>query len=381
MRVLYAALDQTVPGALGGSVHVESVAVGLAKLGHDVHVATTSGAGSPPASVTWHPMGPPAGQPTLRWLRTGAITALARRIHADVIMERYYNFGGEGVLAAQRVGVPAVLEVNAPIVDYPGSMKSIIDRALLVQPMRRWRDRLCRLTSLFVTPTADILPSWVDRRRVLEVEWGADVAEFQPKTAGRLAYTRDPSKILCVFAGAFRSWHGVVHLASALARLHSAGDDRFGAVFIGDGPERPAAERAARGVPGIVFTGAVPHADLPAALAAADIGVAPFDPTRHGPLQLAFYWSPLKIFEYMAAGLPVVAPKLPRLARLVEHGREGLLYDPADPRALDRALLELADPDLRQRLGAAARARVVRDFSWDAHCAALDARLRQVVAR
>jgi len=379
MTVLYIALDQRVPGELGGSVHVESVAVGLAKLGHDVHVATQRGHGTPPPSVTWHAMGPPAGRAQLRWMRAAAVTDLARRIRADVVMERYYNFGGEGVIAAHRLGVPAALEVNAPIIDYPGSIKSMVDRALIVQPMRRWRDRLCRMTALFITPTAEILPSWVDRARVLEVEWGADVSEFRPGAPGTPAFTREPGRIYCVFAGAFRSWHGVAHLASALARLHASGDDRFGAAFIGEGPERAGVERAARDVPGVVFTGAVPHAELPASLAAADIGVAPFDPTRHGPLQLAFYWSPLKIFEYMAAGLPVVAPALPRLARLVEHGREGLLYDPADPRALDRALVALADPDMRRRLGAAARDRVVRDFSWDAHCAALDARLRALV--
>jgi glycosyltransferase involved in cell wall biosynthesis len=118
---------------------------------------------------------------------------------------------------------------------------------------------------------------------------------------------------------------------------------------------------------------------MPAALAHAHIGVAPFDPARHPPLQIAFYWSPLKIFEYMAMGLPVVAPALPRLERLVEHGREGVLYDPSDPRALDRALVSLADRATRERLGGAARARVVRDFSWDAHCAALDARFRPLI--
>jgi glycosyltransferase involved in cell wall biosynthesis len=379
MRLLYVALDQTVPGALGGSVHVEAVAVGLAKLGHEVHVATQPGATPPPGGVVWHAMGPPAGQPALRWARAGAITKLARRIGAQIVMERYYNFGGEGVLAANRLGVPAVLEVNAPIVDFPGSTKAAIDRVLIVQPMQRWRDRLCRMTSLFVTPTAAILPAWVDRRQVLEIEWGADVGEFRPHAPGRPAFTPDPARIYCVFAGAFRSWHGVAHLSAALARLHQAGDDRFGAVFIGDGPERAAAERAARDVPGVIFTGAVPHAELPASLAAADIGVAPFDPTKHGPLQLAFYWSPLKIFEYMAAGLPVVAPALDRLNRLVAHGREGLLYDASDPRALDRTLVALADPALRRRLGAAARARVVRDFSWDGHCAALDVRLRALV--
>ncbi|MEO8071422.1 MAG: glycosyltransferase, partial [Acidobacteriota bacterium] len=192
-------------------------------------------------------------------------------------------------------------------------------------------------------------------------------------------FRRDPDRILCTFSGAFRSWHGAVHLAAALARLHAAGDHRFGGVFVGDGPERLAVERAARDVPGVVFTGALPHDSVPNALAAADIGVAPFDTGRHAPLRLGFYWSPLKIFEYMACGLPVVAPALPRLRRLVHHQHEGLLYDPDDPRALDRALVTLADPATRKRMGAAAHLRAIRDFSWGAHCAILDRRLRALV--
>jgi glycosyltransferase involved in cell wall biosynthesis len=323
-------------------------------------------------------MAAPLGRRELRWSRTAAVARLARRIGADVVIERYHNFGGEGVFAAARLGLPAVLEVNAPVIDYPGSGKARLDRALLVEPMRRWRDRICRHVSLFVTTSAEILPPWIDRARVLEAEWGADVERFHPAVTGPLPYQRVDGRALCVFAGAFRSWHGVVQLSAALSRLHAAGDERFGAVFIGDGPERPAALRAARDVPGITFTGALPHAELPAALAAADIGVAPFDPAKHAPLQLGFYWSPLKIFEYMAVGLPVVAPALPRLRRLIEHEREGLLYDPADPRGLDRALTALADPAVRRRMGAAARQRVVRDFSWAAHCAALDARLTRL---
>ncbi len=376
MRILYAALDQTVPGTLGGSVHVQSVAEGLAALGHEVHVAVQPGGPWPAGAVRWHAMAPPFGRHELRWTRTGAMTELARRVEADVVMERYYNFGGEGVTAAARIGVPAVLEVNAPIIDYPGSPKSRLDRALLVEPMRRWRDAICRRTQLFVTTSADILPAWVERRRVLEIEWGADVNHFTPDASGPIPFTRTDDRIICVFAGAFRSWHGVVHLSAALARLHRDGDHRFGAVFIGDGPERAAVEHSARDLPGVTFTGALPHSALPAALAAADIGVAPFDPIKHAPLRLGFYWSPLKIFEYMAVGLPVVAPALPRLKRLVENKVEGMLYDTREPRGLDRALTRLADAAVRRRMGAAARARVVRDFSWQAHCALLDKRLR-----
>ena len=175
------------------------------------------------------------------------------------------------------------------------------------------------------------------------------------------------------------SWHGAAHLSAALSRLHASGETRIGGVFIGDGPERPAAQAQAGGIPGVQFTGPIAHDALPPALKHAQIGVAPFDPGRHTPLQLGFFWSPLKIFEYMAAGLPVVAPALPRLRELVEPGREGLLYDPEDPRGLDRALIELVDPDLRKRMGAAARERAVRDFSWPAHCRVLSDRLQEIV--
>jgi starch synthase len=376
VTIVYVALDQHVPGVLGGSVHVQSVAEGLAACGHDVHVLVGQGGTWPAGPVHWHAMTPPFGKAALRWTRTHDVTAFAKRVGADVVMERYYNFGGEGVRAARRLGIPAVLEVNAPIVDYPGSAKSRIDRALLVEPMRRWRDALCRQTDLFITPSRSILPDWVDPAKVLQAEWGADVDHFRPDATGPLPFTRDPRRVTCVFAGAFRSWHGVVQLSASLARLHAQGEQRLGAVFIGDGPERAHAEHAARDVPGVTFTGAVPHTDLPQCLAAADIGVAPFDPGKHKPLALGFYWSPLKIFEYMSAGLPVVAPRLSRIAQLVGDEQEGLLYDPADPRTLDAVLVRLTDSALRARLGGAARTRAVAQYSWRAHCAAIDARLR-----
>ncbi len=80
----------------------------------------------------------------------------------------------------------------------------------------------------------------------------------------------------------------------------------------------------------------------------------------------------------MAAGLPVVAPALPRIASLAAHGREALLYDPAQPDALADALAALMDAPLRARLGAAARERAEREYSWAAHCTALDEALRRL---
>lgn len=383
MKILYAALDQRVPGTTGGSVHVISVAEGLAALGHEVDVLTTQGDGAFPAGAArWHAMAPPLGLRHLRFLRASAVGGFATRVRAEVIIERYYNFGGEGIEAARATGALGVLEVNAPIVDYPGSPKTWVDRALVVEPMRRWRDRQCRLADLLITPTAAIVPDFVPADRIVEIEWGADTDRFTPGAAGAVPFERRPGHTLAVFAGAFRAWHGAIGLVRAIRALREGGRQDIDAVLIGDGPELPRARDEAAGVAGITFTGALPHAQVPACLAAADIGVAPFETSAHPPLQIAFYWSPLKVFEYMAAGLPVAAPLIPRLASIVGDGREGLLYDPDAPGALAGALAQLADrPDDRRRFGAAARDRAVREFSWAAHCRRLDLCLREAAGR
>jgi glycosyltransferase involved in cell wall biosynthesis len=80
-----------------------------------------------------------------------------------------------------------------------------------------------------------------------------------------------------------------------------------------------------------------------------------------------FYFSPLKIYEYMAAGLPVLASRVGDLPEVLEHGKLGRLADPDDPAALAHALEQLAkDPAMRARLGSSARAHVLAHRTWDA---------------
>jgi glycosyltransferase involved in cell wall biosynthesis len=379
MKILYSAIDQTVPGTTGGSVHVAAVAEGLAALGHDVTALVTPGSGEPrPSPVRWVAMPPPFGSTHLRLARAGAIAQLARGIRPDAIVERYHNFGGEAIRSAGAVNAVSVLEVNAPVIDHTGSSKALIDRALLVEPMRRWREHLCALADIIVTPSAAILPPGIPRDRVRVLEWGADTERFRPGADGQPPYVRPNVTTVAIFAGAFRSWHGAIHLVEAIKILRARGERSVGAVLVGDGAELPRVRQAADGIDTIVFTGAVPHDRMPAALAGADIGVAPFDLGAHAPLSLGFYWSPLKIFEYMAAGLPVVAPAVDRIPSLVADGREGVLYD---GEALADALMTLTDKSLRMRLGAAARERAVRDYSWAAHCRALEGAIRQAQAR
>jgi glycosyltransferase involved in cell wall biosynthesis len=124
----------------------------------------------------------------------------------------------------------------------------------------------------------------------------------------------------------------------------------------------------------------VPYDGMPAVVAACDIGTAPYDTARLAQLRLGFFWSPLKIFEYMASGLPTITVGRPPLDEVVRDGEEGLHVKEADPAALAAAIEGLAgDEPRRRRLGANARRRVVERYSWDTHCAQLEALLARLL--
>jgi glycosyltransferase involved in cell wall biosynthesis len=378
MRILYVASAIALPGASGGATHVREVAEGLARRGHAMRVIARRAGRAAEAGfdngvkVTLLPV-----PDKLALLTYPAVARVAARFRPDVIMERYYNFAGAGVLLARRRGLPALLEVNAPMVDPPGSRKDRLDRAL-GRPLRRWAVRQALWSRRIVTPLATTVPPPVPRGRIEAVNWGANVDRFHPglcaeRAAGRAAYGIPPDAVVAAFVGSFRAWHGVESFVRAGLRL-TAREPNLVFLAIGGGPELPAVEALARGADRILFTGAQPHTAVPGLLAMADIGVAPFAPAAYPPLRaFGFYWSPLKVFEYMAMGLPVVTPAIPPLNEIVRAGAEGLLYPEGDEAALAGAIARLAaDPAARAAMGASARARVVARYSWDAHCAQLE---------
>ncbi|MCX7792495.1 MAG: glycosyltransferase family 4 protein [Chloroflexaceae bacterium] len=379
MKILYVAAGIPVPGALGGSTHTYEVARGLVRRGHEVHLVAASREGwsglapfARPVSsrldgIYLHHQDVPKA---LSLLGAAPVLRLARALRPDVIMERYYNFAGAGILAARRLGVPALLEVNALIVDPPAVFKRRLDDAL-GGPLRRWAEWQCRAADRIVTPLHTTVPTSIPRDRIIELPWGADVERFAP-VARQRRHVHSPPNV--VFLGSFRAWHGVTDVVRAGLRLLEQGHDlRF--TLIGDGPERAAAVAlAAPWAERFTFTGAVPYPRVPELLAAADVGVAPFTTAPHPALRAAgFFWSPLKVYEYMAAGLPVVTTAIPPLTEIIREGREGALFPEGDVEALAAAIARvLADPAATLAMGAAARARVEAHYSWQRHCAELE---------
>jgi glycosyltransferase involved in cell wall biosynthesis len=373
------ASDQQVPGRTGGSVHVLEVARGLAELGHEVHAVVGRAAGRPEREqsdgVGWHRVAWLPPQRVFRFRARSAVARIAAEIRPEVVLERYYNFGGEGIALAAERGLPSLLEVNSPVVDHPGSLKSALDRLLVVRPMRRYREWQCRRATALVAPLPEIVPEFA-RSKTEIVSWGANVAAFSPQRrseALRSSLGVPEGAVAAVFAGSFRPWHGVHVLEAAARQLARRADLYF---LLAGGPSQGPGQgyRGRR-------LGALPYERMPELVASGEIGVAPYDTARLAQLRLGFYWSPLKVFEYMASGLPTLTiPRFP-LTEIVRDGQEGLHFHEADAQSLAAALERLADaPALRRALGESARARVVERYSWRRHCEQLDRVLRRIAA-
>ncbi|HEX8599618.1 MAG TPA: glycosyltransferase family 4 protein [Chloroflexia bacterium] len=390
--MLYVAGAVEAFGTSGGSIHIQEVACGLQQLGHKVLVLSRQSEGEPVRGQL------ECGLPVsgLRWHKEFAMLGLPKVRRAiqgfrpDVVMERFYNFAGAGVMLARWQGIPSLLEVNAPMMDPPGSLKTRLDN-LLLGSMRRWAATQGRWSDAIVTPLATTVPPEVSRQKIHELPWGANVECFDPARRLQGAAKQALADVfgltldypVAVFLGSFRRWHGVEHFAEAARRLVQGGSG-ISFLAVGGGPELEGLKTrvASWGLPPgrFVFTGPQPHERIPELLSLADIGIAPFDVASHAPLaEFGFYWSPLKVFEYMAMALPVITIDIPPLNEIVREEREGLLFCTGDVGGLASALHRLVeDPGLRDRLGASARQRVVANYSWQAHCAALDRILRTI---
>jgi glycosyltransferase involved in cell wall biosynthesis len=340
MRLAYLSTDSGIRfgGAKGAAVHVEQLTTAFADAGAEVLLLIVGCAPDAP---------PPAAGVTVDVLpaveRGSWLEERLRGFQPDVLYERLALHSGIGIEAARALGIPHLVELNAPLVAEAERYRG------LEHPEDA--DRLERETLAEADAVLAVSAPLADHARAR----GARRVEVVPNAVDPVRYPaneRDArSRPVAVFAGALRPWHGLDCIAEAWALL---GDAPPALLVVGDGPDRALLE----GV-GARVTGAVPHAHVPRLLAEADIGLAPY------AADAPDYFSPLKLFEYLAAGLATVAGDIPGVRDVV--GKEAaVVVPPGDARALADAVSSLAsDPERRRRLGDAGRALVFARHTWD----------------
>jgi glycosyltransferase involved in cell wall biosynthesis len=275
----------------------------------------------------------------------------------DLIYERYSLWSYSAMEFAQAMGIPGLLEVNSPLITEQAKHRGLIDHNSAEQVANRV---FAAATTLIAVSEAvkTYLMNYVDSSKVHVIPNGVNPTRFPA-----LRPATQPETLTVGFVGSLKPWHGLPILTAAFAQLRQRVPEAK-LLIVGDGPERDnlETELAAYGLDSHTqFTGAVNPDAVPKLLARMDVAVAPY------PAQSDFYFSPLKVYEYMAAGLPVVASRIGQLADLIDTGVNGILCPPGDAIALAEALETLwRSPTLRQRLGEAARQKVMDNHTWDA---------------
>lgn len=275
------------------------------------------------------------------------------------VWQRHELFHRAGLRLAATLGVPSVLFVPALHVWQA-------ERWSVGRPgWGGWLERTAEAPALraatLVACGTDLVAEQVLRLgvpdgRVIVTPTGVDLAHFEAadRTAARRSLGIEDDFVVG-WAGSFRAFHRIEQLIDAAAL---AGPVTL--LLVGDGPERAAIERraSAAGVRAR-FTGMVPHHELPSMLAAMDVGVVLASP------DVPFHYSPLKAAEYLAAGLPVVAPAVAQLAERLDDGGNADLYRVGDVAALAATLRALGDHPERRRSMAEAARRSAPAWSWD----------------
>lgn len=397
MRILYHHRTQAEDGQ---AVHIRALQQAFVEEGHELdEVALVERAATPAPHVAPSPGRTPKPSPWRsvtklpRFAREFAeygytlvaerkVLAAARRFRPDFVYERYAFGNLGGVRACRKLGVPLVLEVNSPMVLELSRTRGLSFPAFARRIEKRIfesADLVCVVTGVLGEMLVEL---GVARERLLVTPNGVHLGQYrEPTPAGRaaaraalgLATTAAANGDLVLgFTGYYRDWHRLDLVIDALTRpeLQAA---RL--VLIGEGPARAELEARARATgteARVHFVGPRPHATIPALLEAFDVALVP---------AINPYASPLKLHEYMAARLAVIAPDQPNLREILVDRENARLVPPGDGEALARVLVELAlAPAARAELGAAARRTIIeRDLTWRGNAKRVVARVRELL--
>lgn len=301
----------------------------------------------------------------------------------DLVFERHGLYRTGVASACRRLKLPYVLFFDAdPIYeqDYVGDpIRGILRKRAeqttryclkiarhVICPSNVIKHQLCQRWGVSETKIT-VLPNAVDTRR------HRPFPESRQEVRALLGI--DEEAPVFVFVGTFYRWHDVDTLVKAFSKvIKTLPKSRL--VLIGDGNRYEEVRRLVADLDlteRVVFVGRVSNDRIPHFIAAADVAVAPYPKSQD-----EFWGSPMKLFEYMACGIAIVASGVGQINDLITDGVNGVLVPPGDPEALATALQNLTeDVDFRRRLAYQARKDAVNRHSWEQYVDRVDEILRQ----
>jgi glycosyltransferase involved in cell wall biosynthesis len=400
MNILYICQDYGIPvlGNKGAAVHVREMIAAMRRAGHRIALvapAATKGAWDEPAQVDGQFLHLPASDEFLasvqaaddycselgvesdyardirrilydRYLQ-GKLLRKFSRMPPDLIYVRASLHSIAPLALAREIDRPLVVELNAPLVAENMTYRQGGNEQLASHAEHKLLSAADAVLVVSEYLVDHAISCGAQPDRVHVIPNGVDPRLFHPAAPDteirqRLGIGDGP---VLGFVGGLRQWHGVEILPELLQRLVG----RFPQarlVIVGSGPlESTLSQRLeALGLSAhALFTGMIDHQQVAGVIRQFDIALAPYPQLDHN-----FYFSPLKLFEYMACGRAVVAADVGQIRTVVDHAKTGFLYPAGDLDQLaDRCATLLSDPASREVVGDAAAQEILKKYTWDSN--------------
>lgn len=387
MKLLFLDIVWPLYLADGSLIHRHELVSNLARLDNEIHIFTTdSSTLSHMENIRCHYINPGNLLTlTINYFRSSADLIGSETF--DVLYTRNPNFGFLAGLFCKKKCKTLVYELNGipedensllkaksgedeslqkeklgDISGCPSSAKARL-KVLILKKALGFSDKIIAVTPGIKANLESVYN--IPGEKIIVVPNGANTSLFKPleQDACRKKLGLNPETPYVCFVGNLAPWQGVEFLIKAAPSiLFRYPECRF--IIVGDGVmknELLNLSRELKVADRFIFTGVVAYDRVPLYINASDICTAPFILARNAKIGL----SPLKLYEYMACGKPVVASSIRGVADVLEASEGGISVFPENPEALAEAISKLLEnQELRAKLGSKGLSYVTENYSW-----------------
>lgn len=377
MKVCMVAPSVKIPENLAQSVHQYEFAKRLVENGFEVHLVCRRPQAPPEIDdgIVFHKIMSkefPLKRPVFTLDTVRFLKNLLKSHKFDLIHDRGYLFGGAGTKIANKNDIPVILQIDDDWIETEALASRITSTNFYKSRALKWCKKLLTKVDYAFTVSETlrqrVISNWGGaEKKISVIPNGADIEKFRPDREPmglRQKLGLDEDTKVITFVGALGPWHGVNYLVEAapliLKKVPDAhlwlvgGAQEYDSMYLKDLISNLKIED------NVHIIGSRPSAEIPRILVESDVGVAPYPEFDMG-------FSPLKIFEYMAAGVPIVSSDLPSIREILSDNETGILVEPENIEVLAGAITEvLKNPELSQRMVVNARKKVEKSYSWDA---------------
>lgn len=287
----------------------------------------------------------------------------------NIFYIRKSTWGFSPLIISKILKIPYVLEINGLIDDeirmLRKSSKKITLKIIFFMDSFHFKYATKLITVTQGLKDQIIQNYGIPTEKIIFIENGMNPDDFYPieRTTALLKLKLNTSNKYVCFVGGLAPWHGVEYLIQSANNILTEFPDIL-FLIIGDGPMKTKIIQQIELFnlsKKFILTGNIEHSLIPYYINASELCVAPFTEDRNLRIGL----SPLKIFEYLSCGKPVVASNIPGVSEILLQSGGGILVKPDNPLELQRAIITLLkDEEMRTRMGHMGQKFITSKYCW-----------------